>query len=185
MELLALLVPLAQEEAEEGGSGGLEILLPPTNELWAGIIAFAVVFFFVWRWAVPAINRSLEQRQAAIAGQIEEAEKAKTEAESLRSDYRAQLDQAKAEANRIIEEARQTAEQLKADIVARAEEEAEQIRAKAREEAAAEKSRALAEARSQVGDISVDLAEKIVGEALDADAHQSLINRYLADLERL
>ncbi|MBW3666442.1 MAG: F0F1 ATP synthase subunit B [Actinobacteria bacterium] len=185
MELLAVLLPLAQEEAEEGGNGGLEILLPPTNELIAGIIAFAVVFFFVWRWAVPAINRALEQRQAAIAGQIEEAEKAKAEAESLRSDYRSQLDQARAEANRIIEEARETAEQVRADIVAKAEEEANQIREKAREEAAAEKSRALAEARSQVGDISVDLAEKIVGESLDAEAHQSLIDRYLADLERL
>lgn len=185
MDLLALLLPLAVEEAEEGGSGGLEILLPPTNELIAGIIAFAVVFFFVWRWAVPAINRSLEQRQAAIAGQIEQAEKAKAEAESLRTDYRAQLDQAKAEANRIIEEARETSEQVRADIVAKAEQEADQIREKAREEAAAEKSRALADARSQVGNISVDLAEKIVGESLDAEAHQSLIDSYLADLERL
>jgi F-type H+-transporting ATPase subunit b len=185
MELLALLLPLAQEEAEEGGTGGLEILLPPTNELWGGMIAFAIVFFFIWRWAVPAINRSLEQRQAAIAGQIEEAEKAKAEAESLRSDYRAQLDQAKTEANRIVEEARETAEQVRADIVAKAEEEAEQIREKAREEAAAERARALSEARSQVGNISVDLAEKIVGESLDAEAHQTLIDRYLSDLERL
>ena len=185
MDLLALLLPLAVEEAEEGGSSGLEILLPPTNELIAGIIAFAVVFFFIWRWAVPAINRSLEQRQAAIAGQIEQAEKAKAEAESLRSDYRAQLDQAKAEANRIIDEARETADQMRTDMVAKAEAEAEQIREKAREESSAEKARALAEARTQVGNISVDLAEKIVGESLDSESHQSLIDRYLADLESL
>jgi F0F1-type ATP synthase membrane subunit b/b' len=36
-----------------------------------------------------------------------------------------------------------------------------------------------------VGDISVDLASKIVGESLDQDAHQALIDRYLADLEKL
>lgn len=184
MIFLAQILPIAAEEAEEG-SGGLDILLPPTTELIAGIIAFAIVFFFIWRWAVPAINRSLEQRQAAISGQISDAEKAKAEAESLLADYRAQLAEAKAEGTKIIDEARDAAEQMKADIVAKAEQEADQIRAKAREEAATEKSRALAEARSSVGDISVDLAGRIVGESLDAEAHRALIDRYLADLERL
>lgn len=173
-------VIIAQEEG-----GGLDLLLPPVPELIGGIVAFAIVFFFIWRFAAPALNRLLEQRQAAISGQIAEAEKAKSEAESLRRDYQAQLDQAKTEANRIIDEARQTVEQLRKDVVAKAEAEAEQIREKAREEASAEMARALAEARTEVGNISVDLAEKILGESLDADSHQSLIDRYLADLERL
>ena len=180
----AQVLPIAAEEADSG-EGGLEILLPATNELIAGIIAFAIVFFFVWRYAVPAINRALEQRQAAISGQIEDAERAKAEAESLLADYKAQLADARNEANRIVEEARQNAEQVRADVIAKAEEEAAQIRAKARDEAAAEKERALADARSQVGDISVDLAGRIVGESLDAQAHRELIDRYLADLERL
>jgi F-type H+-transporting ATPase subunit b len=182
--ILAQTLLIAAEETEDG-SGGLEILLPPLNELIAGIIAFAIVFFFMWRFAVPAINRMLEQRQAAISGQIADAEKAKTEAESLLADYRNQLNQAKAEGNRIVEEARQQGEQVKADIIAKAEADGEQIRAKARDEAAGEKARALAEARSQVGDISVDLAGKIVGESLDEKAHRALIDRYLADLEKL
>lgn len=175
---------IAAEEAEES-SGGLDILLPPVNELIAGIIAFAIVFFFMWRYAVPAINRMLEQRQAAISGQLEEAEKAKAEAESLLADYKGQLAEARAEGNKIIEEARESAEQMKADMIAKAEADAEQIRARAREEAEGEKARALADARAQVGNISVDLAGKIVGESLDQQAHQALIDRYLADLEKL
>ena len=173
--------------AEENGesSGGLEILLPPVNELIAGIIAFAIVFFFVWRYATPAINRMLEQRQEAISGQLKEAEKAKAEAESLLADYKGQLAEARAEGNKIIEEARESAEEMKAEIIAKAETEAEQIRARARDDAAGERERALAEARSQVGDISIDLAGKIVGESLDQQAHQALIDRYLADLEKL
>lgn len=171
--------------AEEEGGSGLDLLIPPVNELIAGIVAFAIVFFFVWKWAVPAINRMLEQRQAAVAGQIADAEKAKAEAESLLADYRGQLAEARAEGNKIIEQARQTAEQMRADIVAKAEADAEQIRARARDEAAGEMARALTEAKSQVGDISVDLAGRIVGESLDAKAHQALIDRYLADLEKL
>jgi F-type H+-transporting ATPase subunit b len=184
MHTLNSVLVLATEEGEEAGSG-LSLILPELSELIAGIIAFAIVFYFAWRWALPAINRILEQRQAAIAGQIADAEKAKTEAESLLADYRGQLAEARVEGNKIIEEARQAAGQMRSDILAKAEADAEQIRERARDEAAGEKARALADARSQVGDISVDLAGKIVGESLDGDAHKALIDRYLADLEKL
>ncbi len=179
----ALSVILAAEEEEAGG--GLDLLLPPTAELIAGIIAFAVVFFFMWKWAWPAINRSLENRQQAIGGQLKEAEATKVEAQSLLDDYRAQLAEAKGEANRIVEEARARAETVRSDLVAKAEKEANQIVAKAREDAANEKARALQEARREVADLSIDLAEKVVGENLDREAQHGLIERYLADLERM
>lgn len=170
---------------EEGGSGGISLVLPETSELIAGIIAFAIVFYFVWRWVMPTLNKTLEERQASITGRIDDAEKAKREAESLLSDYRAQLAEAKSEGSRLIEDARQSADQMRADILARAEQDADAIRAKAREEATSEMSRALTDAKAQVGDISVELAGKIVGESLDADAHKALIDSYLADLEKL
>ena len=179
-----LVILAASEGGEEGGSAA-ELLLPAWPELVAGIIAFAIVFFFVWKWVWPNLNKTMETRQAAIAGQITEAEKAKEEAESLRKDYQEQLASSRGEGNRIVEEARQQAEQMRADILAKAEADAEQIRQKAREDAAGEKSRALADAKAQVGDISVDLASKIVGESLDQEAHKALIDRYLADLEKL
>lgn len=184
MELLAQILTIAAEEAE-GGGGGLDLLLPPFNELVAGIIAFSIVFFFIWRWAVPAIDKMLEQRQQAIAGQLTDAEKAKQEAETLLGDYKAQLADSKAEGNRIIEEARNTAEQMKSEVVTKAEADASQILAKAREEAENEKDRALADARKEVGSISVDLASQIVGESLDAATHKALVDRYLADLEKM
>lgn len=174
---------LAVEEPK--GAGGLDLLLPATPELIAVVIAFGIVFFFIWRFAGPAINRTLEQRQAAIAGQLEAAERAKREAESLLADYRAQLAEAKAEGNRILEEARAQAEQLKTDILARANEEASAILVKAREEADTEKARALTEARREVGLLSVGLAEKIVGGSLDDKMQKDLIDRYISELERL
>ena len=171
--------------ASEGEGSAAELLLPAWPELVAGIIAFSIVYFFVWRWVWPAMSKTIEARQAAITGQIDAAEKAKVEAEGLLADYRGQLAEAKAEGNKVIEEARSQADQMRADILAKAEADADQIRARAREEAAGEKARALADARAQVGDISVDLAAKIVGEALDESAHRALIDNYLSDLEKL
>ncbi len=181
--LSTVLLLAAEEEAEEGGN--LALVLPEPYELVAGIIAFAIVFFFVWKWAFPAIDRMLEDRQKAIKGQMEDAEAAKAEAQSLLDDYRKQLAEAKGEAAGIVGEARESAEAMKADIVAKAQAEAEQIVSKARQDAAAERDRALASARQEVANLSIDLAERVVGQNLDRQAQLGLVERYLADLERM
>jgi len=174
---------LAAEEAAES-DGGIDLLLPATSELIAGIIAFAIIFYVVWRFALPTLNQTLEKRQAAIKAQYEAAEQKNTEAESLLADYRGQLAQSKDEANRIIEEARTTAESVRQDTVARAQAEAAEIVRRAQQEAEAEAERALDAARTEVANLSVDLAEKVVGQSLDRDTQLGLVNSYLAELER-
>lgn len=176
----AQIVIVAAEEAE---GGGMDLLLPPLPELVSGILAFILVFGFIWKKAAPALNRLLEARQKAIGGQLAEAEKAKAEAESLLTDYRAQLAEAKEKGNEIIEEARTQAEQMKADIIARAEASAAEIVSKAHDDAQNEKTRALVDARRDVANLSIDLAEKVVGENLDHETQVGLVERYIAELE--
>ena len=183
LNALSTVLILAAEEAEEGDN--LALVLPEPYELFAGIIAFGIVFFFVWKWAFPAIDKMLEDRQRAIKGQMEDAEAAKAEAQSLLDDYRKQLAEAKGEAAGIVNEARESAEAMKADIVAKAQSEAEQIAIKARSDAATERDRAMASARVEVANLSIDLAERVVGENLDRTAQLGLVERYLADLERM
>ncbi|MEN8235430.1 MAG: F0F1 ATP synthase subunit B [Actinomycetota bacterium] len=168
-------------EPEEEVSG-IQLLLPHTDELVAGILAFAIIFFFVWKWAVPALNKTLEARQAAIRSEFESAEAAKVEAESLLTDYRDQLSGAKTEAEQIVEEARTAGDQVKADIVARAETEADQIKDRAQDEIAGERDRVAGELRRQVADLSIGVAEKVVGTSLDDEAQRELIDRYIDDL---
>lgn len=170
--------------AAEEGASGVALLVPALPELIGGIIAFGIVFFFVRLWAWPAINRSLEARQAAIAGQLTEAEDAKKEAESLLEDYRRQLAEAQQKRNEILEEARAGGEVMKAEILERANAEAEEIVERARAEAAAEKARVMADARQEVANLTVDLAERVVGESLDRQTQMGLVERYIADLGR-
>ena len=87
------------------------------------------------------------------------------------------------DANQIVEDARGSAEALRGEIVAKANAEAEEIVAKARTEAEGEKERALQEARTEVAALSLDLAEKVVGNSIDRDAQQQLVESYLADLD--
>ena len=173
----APLILAAEEEAS-----GIDLLLPVTEELIAGILAFGIVFFFIWKFAVPALNEMLANRQAAIKGEMEAAEAAKLEAESLLNDYREQLANARTEANRIVEEARQAGEAVRADVVAKAEQEAEAIKSRARDEVAGERQRASDEIRREVASLSLDVAEKVVGQSLDRSAQQGLVDRYIDEL---
>ena len=179
---LLLFLTEAEAEAVAEEESGVGLLLPATEELIAGIIAFAIVFFFVWKFAIPVLNKTLEARQQAIKGELDAAEAAKVEAQNLLTDYQQQLAGAKTEATQIVEDARESGDQVKADIVGRAETEAEQIKDRARGEMEAERDAVTGDLRRQVADLSIDVAEKVVGASLDDERQRELIDRYIDDL---
>ncbi len=72
---------------------------------------------------------------------------------------------------------------MREETVARAQGEAAEILNRARQEADAEAQRALEAARSEVANLSVNLAEKVVGQSLDRETQLGLVNSYLAELE--
>ena len=154
-------------------------LYPHAAELIVGALAFAIIFFFMWKWVLPRVNTLLEERREKIQGELERAETTRTEADRILADYQAQLANARDEANRIIEEARRTAQQLQLDLQARAEHEAQASVARAQEEIRAERDRVFQELRTQVGEIAVILAGKVVGAELDRAAHERLIDEYI------
>ena len=157
-------------------------LLPATNELFWGGLAFFVVLFALWKFGYPSIKKGLEDRTNRIRESIDEADRAKAEGQAVLADYQRQLADAKSEANRIIDEARQAADAVRADLVARAEAEVAELRTRAREEVEAAKTRAVADLQAQVGDLTIELAEKIVGRSIDADTNRALIDSYIAEL---
>lgn len=181
--LLARITLLAQEE-EVAHTNEKEDLYPHLNELIVGAIAFAVLFFFVWKWVLPRVNKLLEERGQKIQGSLEEAEKAKQEADRMLARYEAQLREARGEANRIIEEARKTADSMRKDLLGRAEEESRQLVARAQEEIRAERDRAFEELRASIGELSVELASRVVGETLTKDRHLKLVDSYISELAK-
>ena len=174
MTMIATLGLLAQEAVSDKKD-----LYPQLSEIIVGAIAFGIVFAFMTRWAIPRLNKILEERRHKIQGELEGAEAARREAEAELARYREQLANAREEANRIIEEGRKTAEQLRADLQARAEQEATATVARATEEIRAERDRVLRELSAQVGQIAVELAERVVEKELDKKTQQNLIDEFI------
>jgi F-type H+-transporting ATPase subunit b len=169
---------LAQETAEHAEEAPNPIL-PETVELIVGGIVFLIVFAVLAKFAFPQLNKMLAARTDKIRGDLEKAEESRRTAEEELAEYRQQLAGAREEANRIIEEGRRTADQLRADLQARAEEEARATVVRAQEEIRAERDRVFQELRQQVGQIAVELAGRVVGRSLDAEAHERLIDEYI------
>ncbi len=178
--LIASILAQAEESAEEVSDA--KDLYPAVGELIVGLIAFAVLFFFTWKWVIPSFKKVLEERREKIQGEMERAEATRKEADKLQEEYRSQLNGARDEANRIIEESRATADQLRRDLQAKAEEEAQGIVARAQEEIRAERDRVFQELRGQVGEIAVELAGRVVGQSLDERAHARLIDEYIDEV---
>jgi F-type H+-transporting ATPase subunit b len=171
--------------AEEGGSSGIDLILPNMAELVAGIVAFLIVFGFVWFKGRHWISRLLTARQQAISGRLTEAEAAKVEAESLLADRRKEVAGARDEANRIVEEGRRSAEAVRVEILAKAKTEADEVTRRSREAIEADRERAGEQMRDLVAVLSLELAQKVVAGSVDAGAQKTLVDRYIDELERM
>jgi F-type H+-transporting ATPase subunit b len=180
---------LAQEEEQhtETGTEAEEHnpIIPETDELIWGAVAFLAVFLVLARYAFPRINQGLKQRTDRIRDDLEKAEGARSEAQGILERYESQLQEARGEANRIIDEARKTAESMRRDLLAKAEDEANQVVARAQEEIRAERDRAFGELRRQVGELSVELAARVVGTELNKTRQMKLVDGYIDELTEM
>ncbi|MFN2489186.1 MAG: F0F1 ATP synthase subunit B [Actinomycetota bacterium] len=168
--------------AAEAEPSGLDLILPATEELIWGAICFAVVAYLLSRFAFPRLREAVQARETTIQNALEETEKAKSDAQGLLDDYKKQLADARAEANRVIEDSRQQAEDVRRDLIARAEKDAEGVVARAREQIEAERNRTVQELQGQIADMSIDLAEKVVGRSLDGKTQRELVDAYIKEV---
>lgn len=154
-------------------------MVPETNELIYSFIAFIVLVVLFLKFAYPAVKKGMDDRTQRIRSNLDEAEKAKNEATSVLTEYQHQLQDAKGESNRIIEEARQQADKLRKDLAAQAQNEVNEMKAKAAEDIKAAQARATADLQASIGDLVIQLSEKVIERNLDRDTNIALVNRYI------
>ncbi|MBU6314349.1 MAG: F0F1 ATP synthase subunit B [Actinomycetales bacterium] len=160
-------------------------LIPHTAELIVGAVAFSLLFLTLRKFVVPMFEKAYTDRTNAIQGGMERAEKAQLEAQRALVQYNEQLSKAREEAQSLREEARIQGVAIIEDLRAKAQDEAARITATAHASIEAERQQAIASLRNEVGTLAVELASKIVGEALDDQARQSrVVDRFLEDLEK-
>jgi len=160
------------------------LIVPAVSEMIWGGLAFLIVAGALMKFAFPALRKGIKAREEKIRTDLEGAEKSRLDAEAERARYEAQIGDARAEANGIIEEARRDADRVRKDLTAKAEADAAEIRQRASEDLQLARERVLSDVQQQVTEISIGLAEKIIERNLDPATQQDLVESYINSVDK-
>jgi len=165
-------------------ASGLGPLAPSLAELIIGTIAFLIVFAVLYRVLFPRIQQTLTERTDAIEGGLKRADEAQAEAKQTLEQYQAQLADARHEASRLRQDAQEEGARIVAELRAQGEAERQRLVAAAHDQIEADRAQAIQALRTEMGSLAVELASRVVGEALDEDARQRrVVDRFLEELE--
>lgn len=177
--MLNALVTLAAEEHADPNP-----LLPAWYDIIWSSVCFIVILVIFWKVALPRMKKLLDERSAAIEGNIAKADEAQRKAEAALVEYTAQLADARKEAGEIRDAAREDGKKIVAEAKDTATAEAARLTTTAHSQIEAERQTALVSLRSEVGTLALDLAGGVIGETLSDDKKaQAVVDRFLADLE--
>lgn len=178
-----MLNALVTNLAAEGEAANNPLIPAWYDIIWSGFW-FLIILLVVWKVALPRLTKMLDERSAAIEGNIAKADEAQKQAEAALEEYTRQLAEARTEAGEIREAAREDGKKIIAEAKETAASEAARITATAHTQIEAERQTALVSLRSEVGSLALDLAGGVVGETLSDDARAAaVVDRFLADLE--
>jgi F-type H+-transporting ATPase subunit b len=148
------------------------------------LVVFGLLVVILWRYGWPSLLKSVEEREARIAKQLADAERANAEATRLLEEHKRALAQARSEAQEMLTAAKSVAQKEREQLLARTREEQERLLERARREIGAEKEKAILELRQEAVDLSIAAASKLVEANLDSDANRRLVLDYLATIGR-
>jgi F-type H+-transporting ATPase subunit b len=187
------LVAVPQARASGGGEHAeQEVNLNPLDTkdlkgdlaIWTGVV-FVLLLLVLGKFAWGPIADGLDKRESRIAGEIQAAEKANTDAKAQLEEYHQKLAAVGDEVRQLIAQAKRDAEAAGQVIVQKAREEADAEKRRALEDIELATAGALKELAERSADLAVSLAGKIVQQRLSADEHSALINEAVAKFAKL
>lgn len=162
----------------------MELVTPNIGLIFWTVLTFLLVLGILSQVAWKPITQALRDREQSIADALAAAEKAKGDLQLLQSNNEKLLQEARAEREKMMREAKATADKMIADAAEKANAEKNRIVNEAQEAIRNEKNVALVEIRKQTADLSLMIAEKIIGKQLgDKNSQMELVKSYLNDIK--
>ncbi len=148
------------------------------------IIGFLIALFVLKRFAWKPLLGILEERRSRIKSEFEKIEDEKQAAKGLTSEYEAKLKDIEALARQKILEAAKEGQQMANQVKENARKEALEIMGRSRDEIQRELEKAKVQLKSDLVDLSLRAAEKIIQEKLDKEKDRKLISDFIRELEK-
>ena len=148
---------------------------------WTFIAQICNLFLQVYlikRFLFKPINNMLAKRKELADAQIQEAVKAKEEAETMKSEYEQGIRDARNKANEIVAAAQKTAAVQSEELL----KEAAAMKAKAESDIAQEKRKAVNEIKDEIGGMAMEIAGKVIEREISEEDHAKLIDDFIANV---
>jgi F-type H+-transporting ATPase subunit b len=149
------------------------------------VAAFLFLFWILSRFLFKRIGQVIEQREKEIKESYQQVEQKDKEAEKLAKEYRQRIDEIDKECVQRINSAVEEGKKMADMIVNEAREKRLQEEQKARENIQMEREKMFIELRHDIVNLSLTVAEKLLGEKLDREKDRALVEKFVADIEKL
>ena len=159
----------------------MSLLLPDSGLLFWMTLVFLVVFFVLWKWGFPSIIKMVNERKEYIDESLAKAEEANLRLANIQKQGEELLMEAREKQAQILREASQTRDSIVEQAQEKAHEESARILSEAKAEIESQKQAAIRDIRSQVAELSVQIAEKILRKQLTTSAEQAQLIDSLLD----
>jgi F-type H+-transporting ATPase subunit b len=151
--------------------------------IWT-IVVFLVLLFVLSKYAWKPMLQGLEQREHSIQSAMEEAKKAKEEAQTLRTQLAADAAKAQDKVREVIDQARRDAEKVSADLLAKAKIEIQGERDRFRRDVDTARDQAVKEIWGQAAHLATLISSKAIRRQLTPDDHRRLVDEAIAELDQ-
>jgi F-type H+-transporting ATPase subunit b len=149
--------------------------------LLAQVINFFIVLVALRMFLYKPVLGMLDQRAQRVREGLQAADRSKEQAAEAEQEVSKQLDEARRQGQTLIAQAQEASGRIQEESRSAARREAETLLERARSEIQLERDQAIAELRKEFADITVTAAEKVIGQSLDRQGHQRLIEGVLAE----
>lgn len=158
----------------------MDLLLPHLGLIVWTLVAFLIVFFILKKFAWKPIIKGLNDRETSIADAIATAEKVKLEMAQLKNDNEALLASAREERSAMLKEAKEIKDKIVNDAKNEAKAQAAKIIADAQASITQQKMAAIVDLKNQVGNLVIEVSEKILRKELSNKTDQENYIKELA-----
>ena len=140
------------------------------------VISFAILFFFLKKFAFPPILAALDEREIKIRGDIEESEKLKQDVEEIKLSLEKKLKAAHEKAETIVQLAQDESKKLQEKTVQETEAKVKQVQREAEQEIESSRNKLLQEIRSYTATLTIASAENFLKKTMDDTDKKRLVD---------
>jgi F-type H+-transporting ATPase subunit b len=160
----------------------MDLIKPEFGLIAWSLVTFVILLIVLRKFAWKPILGAVEEREEGIKSALASAESARKEMENLKADNERILQEARNEREGMLKDAREMKTKLIADAKEEAQSQANKMIAQAQEAIASEKKAAMAELKSHVASLSLEIAEKVVrNELSNKDKQLKLVEDLLSE----